>query len=291
MKKYEIIVDVCKTKNFTKTAQHLNYSQAAVSQAVKSFEEEMGFPIFERKKSGVELLPVAKDVLQSLNKIIEEEHRLQELSDSLTKTECGVVKIGTIFSIGINLLPKILKEFHRLYPDIKFDIFSGEYDEIHKLLADGEIDIAFTSKDGAEGFTITELFRDEFMAVLPLDHPLSSKPALSIYDFQGCPYIPSGEKFGYEIGEIFNTVKVQPACYFHVTEELISHKMIEAGFGISVSTKYFLDSVPAFANVCIRPFKEHYYRTLVVAKNESRFCPAATTTFIRFLDEQLAIDF
>lgn len=291
MKRYEVIVDVCKTKNFTKTAQNLNYSQAAVSQAVKSFEKEMGFPLFERRKSGVELLPVARDVLQSLNKIIEEEHRLQELSDSLTKTECGVVKIGTIFSIGINLLPGILKDFHRLYPEIKFDIFSGEYDEIYNLLKDGEIDLAFTSKDGAEGFTSTELFRDEFMAVLPPDHPLSEKAELSIYDFQGYPYIPSGEKFGYEIGEIFNTINVQPACSFSVTEELISHKMIEAGFGISVSTEYFLESVPSFANVCVRPFKEHFQRTLVVARNESHFCPAATTTFIRFLNEQLNIDF
>lgn len=291
MKKYEVIIDVCKTKNFTKTAQNLNYSQAAVSQAVKSFEDEMGFPLFKRKKSGVELLPATRDVLRSLNKIIEEEHHLQELSDSLTKAECGVVRIGTIFSIAINLLPNILKEFNQLYPNITFDIFSGEYDEIHSLLENGEIDIAFTSKDGAEGFKITELFRDEFMAVLPLNHPLTEKPALSIYDFQGYPYIPSGEKFGYEIGQIFNTVKIQPACSFHVTDELMSHKMIEAGFGISVSTKYFLDSVPTFANVCIRPFKEHYYRILVLARNEKRFCPAATTTFIQFLNKKLNIEF
>lgn len=290
MKKYEIIIDVCETKNFTKTSQRLNYSQAAVSQAVKSFEEEMGFPIFKRKKSGVELLPAAREVIDSLKIITSEQKHLKEISDSLTKTDSGVVKLGTIFSIAINFLPKILKDFTDIYPNITFDIFSGEYDEIHEHLASGAIDIAFTSKDGAEGFTITDLLRDEFVGVMPLNHPLSEKAALSIYDFEGYPYIPSGEKFGYEIGKIFEAVKIKPTVSFNLTDELMSHKMIETGFGISVSTKYFLDSVPMFANVCIRPFKEHYYRTLVMAQNDLRFRPAAAVTFINFLKERLTPD-
>ena len=282
MKKYEIIIDVCKTGSFTKTAHRLNYSQAAVSQTVKSFEAELGFPIFKRKKSGVELLPAAREVIDSLEVITAEQKHLKEISDSLTKSDSG-----TIFSMAINLLPNILKEFHVIYPDINFDIFCGEYDEIHTKLSNGEIDLAFTSKYGAEGFTQIELLQDEFMAVMPVDHPLSKKMALSIHDLEGVPYIPSGEKFDFEIGEIFNTVRITPTVSFKLTDELVSHKLIEAGFGVSVSTKYLLDATMAFANICIRPFKEHYYRTLVIAKNDLRFCPAAAITFLNFLKEQL----
>lgn len=288
MKKYEIVVDVCKTKNFTKTSQRLNYSQAAVSHAVKSFEEEMGFPVFKRKKNGVELLPAATEVIESLERIILEEKHLKEISDSLTKADSGVVRIGTIFSMAINFLPNLLKEFTDRYPNIIFDIFTGEYDEIHEHLAKGTIDLAFTSKDGAQGFSTTELLRDEFVAVLPLNHPLAQKAALSIQDFEGYPYIPSGEKFNFEIGKIFEAVQVKPIIAFQLTDELMSHKMIEAGFGISVSTQYFIESTPMFANICIRPFKEHFYRTLVMAQNDLRFRPAAAVTFIQFLMERVA---
>lgn len=287
MKKYEIIIDVCKTGSFTKTAHRLNYSQAAVSQTVKSFEAELGFPIFKRKKSGVELLPAAREVIDSLEVITAEQKHLKEISDSLTKSDSGLIRIGTIFSMAVNLLPNILKEFHVIYPDINFDIFCGEYDEIHTKLSNGEIDLAFTSKYGAEGFTQIELLQDEFMAVMPVDHPLSKKMALSIHDLEGVPYIPSGEKFDFEIGEIFDTVRITPTVSFKLTDELVSHKLIEAGFGVSVSTKYLLDATMAFADICIRPFKEHYYRTLVIAKNDLRFCPAAAITFLNFLKEQL----
>lgn len=289
MKKYEIIIDVCKTGSFTKTAQRLNYSQAAVSQTVKSFEAEMGFPIFERKKSGVELLPAAREVIDSLEVITSEQHHLKRISDSLTKADSGVIRIATIFSVAVNLLPNILKEFHQIYPDITFDIFCGEYDEIRAKLTDGETDLAFTSKYGAKGFTQIELLQDEFMAIMPMDHPLSGKMALSIHDLEGVPYIPSGEKFDFEIGEIFNSVKLTPTVSFKLTDELVSHKMIEAGFGVSVSTKYLLDATMTFSNVCIRPFKEHYYRTLVLAKNDLRFCPAAAVTFLDYLKKYLKI--
>ncbi len=282
MKKYEIIIDVCKTGSFTKTAQRLNYSQAAVSQTVKSFEAELGFPIFKRKKSGVELLPAAREVIDSLEKIAAEQNHLKEISDSLTKSDSGLIRIGTIFSMAVNLLPNILKEFHSVYPLIQFDFFCGEYDEIHSKLTNGEIDLAFTSKYGAEGFTQIELFQDEFMAVMPVDHPLSKKMALSIHDLEGVPYIPSGEKFDFEIGEIFNSVRITPTVSFKLTDELVSHKLIEAGFGVSVSTKYLLDATMAFSNLSIRPFKEHYYRTLVMAKNDLRFFPAAAVTFMNF---------
>lgn len=289
MKKYEIIIDVCETGNFTKTAQRLNYSQAAVSQTVKAFEAEMGFPIFKRKKSGVELLPAAREVIDSLEKITAEQKHLKEISDSLTKTDSGLIRIGTIFSIAVNLLPNILKEFHTVYPLIHFDIFCGEYDEIHTKLANGEINLAFTSKYGAKGFTYIELFQDEFMVVMPVNHPLAKKMALSIHDLEGVPYIPSGEKFDFEIGELFNTVRITPTVSFKLTDELVSHKLIEAGFGVSVSTKYLLDATMTFSNISIRPFKEHYYRTLVIAKNELRFCPAAAITFMDFFREYLKL--
>lgn len=192
--------------------------------------------------------------------------------------------------MAVNLLPNILKEFHAVYPNINFDIFCGEYDEIHTKLSNGEIDLAFTSKYGAEGFTQIDLLQDEFMAVMPVDHPLSRKVALSIHDLEGVPYIPSGEKFDFEIGEIFDTVRITPTVSFKLTDELVSHKLIEAGFGVSVSTQYLLDATMAFSNICIRPFKEHYYRTLVIAKNDLRFCPAAAITFLTFLKEQLELE-
>lgn len=75
---YEVILDICKTGSFSKTARNLNYSQAALSQMVKAYETELGFPIFKRTNSGVVLIPSAQDVINSLEIIHHELEKNQK---------------------------------------------------------------------------------------------------------------------------------------------------------------------------------------------------------------------
>ena len=53
--KYGIFCKVLETKSFTKAAEILGYSQSAVSQTIKSLEQEMGVTLIERKKDGIRL--------------------------------------------------------------------------------------------------------------------------------------------------------------------------------------------------------------------------------------------
>ena len=50
MSKYEILLQVCESGSISKAAQELNYTQSAVSQAVRSFEKEIGAPLFRRSR-------------------------------------------------------------------------------------------------------------------------------------------------------------------------------------------------------------------------------------------------
>lgn len=66
MEKYDVILEVVKTGSFSKAAHNLNYSQSAISQIVKLFENEMGFPLFKRTNTGVSLIPASQEVIDSL---------------------------------------------------------------------------------------------------------------------------------------------------------------------------------------------------------------------------------
>lgn len=289
MDKYDIVLDVSKTGNFTKTANNLNYSQSAVSQAIKAFETEMGFPVFERTNSGVRLLPDAYDVIKSLETIHQEREKLRRISDAMTKSEFGTVRIGVFFSFAITYLPDILREFADLHPNISFEIFTGNQDEISDKLSDGSIDVAFASKYAVADFTYHEIITDEFMAVLPVSHPLSSAISISIHDYKNLTYVLSGEKFNFEIGEIVHSLGISPEHTLEISDELVALKLIEAGFGVSIFSKFFLDSIPSHARVVIRPFKEHYYRSLVIAQNTNHFVSAAANTFITFMHNWLTL--
>lgn len=282
MDKYDVILEVVKTSNISQAAKNLNYSQSAISQTIKSFENEMGFPIFKRTNSGVVLLPNANSVIKSLEIIHQENLRLQQLSDTMTRSEIGTVRIGSFISFAMTYLPKILKEFTAKYPKIKFEIFTGNQQEICEKLSQNEIDIAFTSMYGMEEFSYEVFLQDEFVVVLPCDHPFVTEPTISINQIVDETYILSGERFDFEIGSFIHSLGLEPQYTFEIFDELVALKLIEAGFGISIFSKFFLDSIPNHVNVAIRPISEHYYRSLIIAKNSEVYSSAASDIFNHF---------
>lgn len=239
MDKYDVILEVVKTSNISKAAKNLNYSQSAISQTIKSFENELGFPIFKRTNSGVMLLPNAKSVIKSLEIIHQENLRLQQFSDAMTRSEIGTVRIGSFISFAMTYLPKILKEFTTKYPKIKFEIFTGNQQEIYEKLSQNEIDIAFTSMYGMEEFSYEVFLQDEFVVVLPCDHPFVTEPTVSINRIVDETYILSGERFDFEIGSFIHSLGLEPQYTFEIFDELVALKLIEAGFGISIFSKFF----------------------------------------------------
>ncbi|WP_251866496.1 LysR family transcriptional regulator [Enterococcus malodoratus] len=282
MDKYDVILEVVKTSNISQAAKNLNYSQSAISQTIKSFENEMGFPIFKRTNSGVMLLSNASSVIKSLEIIHQENLRLQQLSDAMTQSEIGTVRIGSFISFAMTYLPKILKEFTTKYPKIKFEIFTGNQQEIYEKLSRNEIDVAFTSMYGMDEFSYEVFLQDEFVVVLPCDHPFVTEPTISINRIVDETYILSGERFDFEIGSFIHSLGLEPQYTFEIFDELVALKLIEAGFGISIFSKFFLDSIPNHVDVAIRPISEHYYRSLVIAKNSDVYSSAASDIFNRF---------
>ena len=245
--KYEVILDICKTGSFSKTARNLNYSQAALSQMVKAYETELGFPIFKRTNSGVVLIPSAQDVINSLEIIHHELEKIKSISDSITNEKSGCVRLRVFFSFATTYLPKLLLDFKALYPDITFTIFTGNQNEICKLLEQGSIDIAITSEASVKNYHYQKNIQDELMVVLPTNHPLTLSSSVSIYALDQESYILSGEKLKYEIGDIFNAAQITPNYSYEFYDELVALRFIEADFGISVFSHFFLKSIPNYA--------------------------------------------
>ena len=108
MNKYEIILNVCETHSISKTAAQLNYTQSAISQAIKGYEKELGFPLFKRSKHGMELMPNTEEILESLKIICAEENRISQIAANLTSLDSGYIRIGTIQSVSYHWLPDIL---------------------------------------------------------------------------------------------------------------------------------------------------------------------------------------
>ncbi len=137
-----IFYEVAKECSFTKAAHNLYINQSAVSIQVKKFEELLGTKLFDRSSkkikltySGEVLYKMSEDIFQKVKRVEKEMARIVEVDKAR-------ISIGATTLIGEPLLPKLMKEFSKVYGEIEYDILLASKKEILSKLRDGDIDVA-----------------------------------------------------------------------------------------------------------------------------------------------------
>ena len=284
MNKYDIILDVCITHNISKTASRLNYSPSSISQTIKTFEKEIGVPLFNRSKQGMKLLPNTEEIIESMRVICEEEQKIRQTAMNLTSLDSGYIRLGAIQSISYHWLPLILKKFSEQYPNIRFEMIVGGFGELKEKLISGELEGIFVSEYAVPGMPFLPLGEDELMLVVPQNHPLSEKKEVDIQELAEYEFILSSDGLDYETGHIFEENCITPDIRYQINEDYAVCKMVEQGFGVTILPQLLLHRIPF--DVCILPFSEHYSRTLGIAYCGSKQPTLATLRFLEYIREE-----
>ena len=128
--------------NFSKASQQLGYSQAAVTIQIKQLEKELGVLLFDRIGKNVFLTDKGKEFLIYTQKIL----LYTDEAISKIKNEdlySGVLRIATSESILSTSFPRIINEFHKLYPSIHLCIKTAIRDFIFEAMLHNELDLAY----------------------------------------------------------------------------------------------------------------------------------------------------
>ena len=286
MTKYEMILSVyhTHTHSISVTAEKYNYTQSAISQAIKSFEKELGLPLFKRTKNGMLPISNTEEIIRELRTICDAENRIADIASNLTSLKNGYIHIGTIKSIAYNWLPSMVKNFSKKYPNIHFKISMGSSSQLHDKLDQNEVDCIFVSNyllpDNLEFYPMDT---DELMLLTARNHPLADKLKVNLTDIKDENYIYSEDGFDFEAGGIFEQNDIHPTVLYQLDDDVAVQKMVSDGMGISVLPKLLLSNPPF--DICIRPFTEHYKRTLGVAYLKDSELDPATEAFLEYVKE------
>lgn len=279
--RYGAFIKVTETGSFTRAAQSMGYTQSAISQMIKSLEEELDTTLIIRSKRGIELsndgeefLPYIKNVYNAHRELIEKRNEMRGLGS-------GIIKIGTIASVSCSWLPLIMKEFKEKYPRANFELKQGEYTNIQEWIKDGSVDFGFINPDAAEGLTTVPLRKDEMLAVLPRGHKLAALESIDLEELLKEPYILLAEGSLSEPLEFFKEHNLEPNTQYVVYDDYTIMSMVEKGLGVSVISDIMLrksnyDIVPK----SISPKIE---RIISVAYKNKNVLPIASRYFIDFI--------
>ena len=90
---YQVFQTVVGQGSFQKAAEILNLTPSAVSHAIASMEQELGFSLFTRNKAGVALTNYGEHLLPYVNAVLNSDESLQQAIAGLNGLKMGNVKV------------------------------------------------------------------------------------------------------------------------------------------------------------------------------------------------------
>ncbi len=168
---------VAKEQSFSKAAKTLFVSQPAVTKRIKNLEKRIGITLIKRKGSTIELTEIGEIIYNKLDNVF---NSLKELDDEIKFLKnIGLAKnirIGSTPSYSEYLMPKILKNFSKIYPEIKIELFSESSEQLVKMISENKLDIAIIAlwkRLNLKDFKFYHFRKEEIVFVCRCNHPLS----------------------------------------------------------------------------------------------------------------------
>jgi LysR family hydrogen peroxide-inducible transcriptional activator len=142
---FQYVLALAENRHFETAAEKCFISQSTLSTMILRFEEEIGVPIFDRKKKPVEVTLEGQRVIQQLKKITKEIQGLKEVANELKGEVSGKLTIAVIPTIAPYILPLFLHRFAAQFPKLEIEVREHTTTEIIRMIKSRDLDIGIIS--------------------------------------------------------------------------------------------------------------------------------------------------
>lgn len=248
LKTFQMIVNY---GSFNRAAEEMNYAQSTVTMQIQKLESDLGVQLLERGKK-VRLTEAGRLFHEKSLQIIRDMEQLQTSMSDLQLGEAGHIRLGVTEPTGSYRLPGILERFLSHFPKIRITVDFANTPTLCNRLLTGDIDLALCSApDLGADLHFEPLFKEEFVVLMPENHPLAQKAVIVPDDIQRhrllitsatCPYRRKLEVVVQESGKMLqDTMEIgsMTALKYYV----------QSGLGIAFVPKIVLNVIPSGTTV------------------------------------------
>lgn len=180
-------LEVANEGNITRAAAKLHITQPSLSRQIAHLESELGRKLYTRESSGIRLTEEGFLLKKRAEEILDLAAKTKdELSES-SKTITGTVYIAAGETSGIRYVARILRQMRQDYPEVRYRMISGDYedvtDKLDKCLTDFGLFVGKVNLTKYECITLP--YSDRWGAVVRADDPLAGRKFIRAKDLQG----------------------------------------------------------------------------------------------------------
>lgn len=164
--------------HFNNAAQILNISQPPLSKQIKQLEEELRVKLFERNNRNVQLTEAGKYFQNSCEFLFSFLEKEVEVTRKIYNGELGSITLGFTGSAVYEVLPMILREMKKEFPDLDIAVEQHTTSHLEELIINGYVNIGILVPPVTdERLETLSIFEEDFVLALPVNHKFSAMRA------------------------------------------------------------------------------------------------------------------
>ena len=188
----KVFCDLVEMQSFSLAAERNFVTQSAVSQQVKTLEEKFKRKLLERVRGRreIRLTPSGEVFYNESKNVLDSFNQLNENMNSLVGRISGVVKVATVYSVGLHELPPKVREFMSKFPSAKIDL---EYSRTTRVVRDvlkGVVELGVVAfPEPRRGLTIVPMASDRLVLICPPDHEFAERKEIKVKELKGQDFV------------------------------------------------------------------------------------------------------
>ncbi|MBM4763555.1 LysR family transcriptional regulator [Bacillus sp. B15-48] len=243
--------------SFSGAAKKLHMTQPPISQQLKNLENELGIPLIERTTKKVVATEAGKKLYEKATEILDlvelAHEEMKELKEGIT----GTLSIGTITTLGSELLPSKIQHFRKHYPLVNFQIHEGSPTRIVELLENRIVELGVTRLPiNSQIYNMIRLPEEPMIAAMNHEWDISNGfPYINLSNLENKPLMllrRSQVTSTYnhtlfdpeQMEDIFKTIKFEPTIISESDNIATLLNWAYHGIGIAIVPKSAMKLIP-----------------------------------------------
>lgn len=269
----EYVYEVYKEKSFSKAAQNLYISQPSLSATIKKIEARIGFPLFDRSTTPIQLTHCGKEYVKCIEKIIDIRNGFENFLSDMDELRTGNIAIGGSNLFASYILPPIITDFREKFPQVSIHMVEANTALLEQQLFSGALDLVIDNYEFNENIYSKHKYCNEHLLLavpkkfevnkLVRDYQLTSHdiirgkhldpvtPSVSLELFKDEPFLflRSGNDTRKRAEKICQQNNFTPNMILKLDQLVTSYNLTCYGMGISFLSDTLIQYTKSDSNV------------------------------------------
>ena len=283
---------VAKAGGISRGALAARVSQPAVSKQISELEEALGVKLLDRLPRGCRLTEAGKILFAYAERWRSLEDDAQRAIEEYRGLKRGRLAVGASLTAGGYLLPGVIAQFHRAFPNVELALEIANTEQIRRALLEGRIELGMTEGPiESEELDSTAFFQDLLVPIAPAGHALLDKRTVTARDFGREPLLMreegSGTRAVVERALRRHGIKVEPLLSLASPEAI--KNAVAAGLGLAIVSRLTVELELRAGSLGIVPIKDlTIRRQLHLQRLRGHAESPVTANFLRVLSTWIA---